>query len=145
MNYDRLKVRVFDTQEKKMLYLGDEVITSSLTSTIFIGFTDSKMITAAGIFEYGDRFIPMLCSGWKDCDKELVYEFDIVNGFYCGIDLPVERITRGVVNWIDACFDVYQDHKFICPLSDLTAFNVRGNAYEDSEFLEEKTNDTTRI
>ena len=152
MNTDRFLTRVFDKQEKKMLYsehfdplakhiYGDNYIGLNKEGIILASSHQFMGTTEDGIdldfIPFGDRFIPMQCWGNVDCDKELVYESDIVNGFYRDIDMPTVKITRGVVRVVDGCFDVYQDNVFICELYDLKEFNIRGNIHQDPEVLEE--------
>lgn len=100
MNNDRLLARVFDRQEKKMIYpvnyaseedrYGDKpssMVSLEVANLPLIGITDSGIICDFGydgiIFEkFGDRFIPMTCSGMKTRakNKKLIYQGDILSG-----------------------------------------------------------------
>jgi len=92
MNTDRFLTRVFDTQEKKMLYPGAGF---SYNNELFIfrGITDrgiqytkehrsgTNLISTFYIlpfYETKDRFVPMMCLGNTDKNKKLIYSADIV-------------------------------------------------------------------
>lgn len=97
MNYDRLLTRVFDKQEKKMLYPGDKFPDNFYpphTNIRLVGVTNIGLIISVydenanityptGLcicyIEFGDRFVPMMCTAAKTDDaKKLLYESDII-------------------------------------------------------------------
>jgi uncharacterized phage protein (TIGR01671 family) len=87
INYDRLLTRVFDKQEKKMLYQGDKFsfIDTKNYGYRFVGVGAEGLVVTHGqddrymtIIPFDDRFIPMQCLGLPDKNKKLIYESDIV-------------------------------------------------------------------
>ena len=89
MNYDRFLTRVFDKQEKKMIYYGDSFGQSFYIfdhdKLIFICVHPDYIIAETNTYDpyivyidFGDRFVPMLCSGSPDKNKKLIYSDDIV-------------------------------------------------------------------
>lgn len=96
MNTDRFLTRVFDKQEKKMLYPGDKVHFDSPYIFRYYGIykdkvygdsslileeedldTDERSINIKN-FYLKDRFIPMQCMGLKDRSEKLIYGEDII-------------------------------------------------------------------
>lgn len=89
MNNDRFLTRVFDTQEKKMIYFGDVVELDYTCHYCYCGVIGNKIIFSRDITEIsirdiyeGGRFIPMTCSGMKTRakKKKLIYQGDILSG-----------------------------------------------------------------
>ena len=86
MNYNRLRARVWDKQEKKMLYQGDKFNSNHYGNSPYelIGIDSRGLITLdpwkheINIIPFGDRYIPMLCAVLKDKNKKLIYEADIL-------------------------------------------------------------------
>lgn len=141
MNTDRFLARVFDKQEKKMIYKHTKFIYDDILY-VYEGISDFGIIASEFIPELGfckfvnlefeDRFIQMQCTGLKDEDGDLVYEGDIINSLVCGFNRAV--IKRD--DFLHA-FIVELDGKKILDLFALNNFNVRGTIYEDPEFLEQ--------
>lgn len=83
INYDHLLTRVYDKQEKKMLYplqnefIDDEYNLLACNATHLITRSISRDNVQTYI-PYKDRFIPMLCAAYKDTNEKLIYEHDII-------------------------------------------------------------------
>lgn len=94
MNYDRLLTRVWDKQEKKMIYPEDYIGTIEYkhTGTVkhaeFVAIQGDSMWIKYDDYE-GDcfrevgldnkgRFVPMMCLGKKDKEQKLIYQSDII-------------------------------------------------------------------
>ncbi len=94
MNHDRLLTRVYDTQEKKMLYIKayEDIKASAFhPEKGLIAINDKELIFVEkclsveaalisptttdhlSIKKIGDRFVPMQCTGRKDKNKKLIY------------------------------------------------------------------------
>lgn len=70
MNYDRFLTRVFDKYLKEMIY-SDKYMGLVTAPEAGILFYDQT-------FEpFNDRFVPMMCTGWKDKNDKLIYKGDI--------------------------------------------------------------------
>lgn len=106
MNYDRFLIRVWDKENKVMLYPGDKFNISS-EDVYYQGVNGSCLLITSlacnnlGIpvsllnqIPFGNRFIPMLCSGQKDQNEKLIYGSDIVK--ICdGVDCSYHEIVWG--------------------------------------------------
>jgi len=93
MNTDRFLTRVFDKEKKEMLY-PQEILTPSSSIYIDGGYKHLIGISAKGvlisyysgityvinIIPFGNRFIPMQCTGHRDKRRKgkLIYESDIL-------------------------------------------------------------------
>lgn len=98
MNTDRFLTRVFDKQEKKMIYFfgeegfmldyeGEECTFDGITSGgIMVEYEkhirNDFFLYIPAVLAFKDRFIPMLCSGMKirAKNKKLIYDGDILGG-----------------------------------------------------------------
>ncbi len=106
MNYDHLLTRVWDKQEKRMIYQftdfklkPDNIYESSYSYLLAFNPHDKSLQTVKNgeyrrILNTKDRFIPMLCSGRKDQNKKLIYDCDIVK-IADGIDYSYHEVVRG--------------------------------------------------
>ena len=166
-NYDRFLTRVFDKQEKEMIYPSG---TGDLKSQVLIknkyrtlrGVTATSLLVTyyCGITYYltyipfGDRFIPMQCYGEKDKNKKLIYDGDMVTGLYDDYELAEAlyghdadfKITNGLVKFENGCFSLYEidcsdinDHEdFSCYMNMTKDVEIIGNKWEQPELWELK-------
>lgn len=136
MNTDRFLTRVFDKQEKKMVYLGDKFI----DGTKFIGIiAKGILVTFDGILfvkkECGDRFIPMQCMGRRNKDDKLFYQHDIVKTHdNCLCTIEIDESMSAFV------FQLVGDEKckFCCTTLTIKRAEIIGNKWEHPALLEEK-------
>lgn len=154
MNNDRLLTRVFDIQEKKMIYpvnyaneedrysdKSSSIVSLEIANLPLVGITDSGLICDFGydgiIFEkFGDRYVPMQCMGGCDKNKKLIYQKDIAKAFD-------EKEQKSVVIEIDyydfeyQWVGVYQDdYNSLIVFKD---FELLGNRYEHPELKDKIT------
>lgn len=149
MNYDRLLTRVWDKEEKKMLYLGGkfwfktkESIFNACDNECIYAVranvsTDHSEYGQLSTITFANRFIPMQCSGFReDCGYENVedgmpaFEFDFIKT-HAGVCLLI--LLR------DGCWIAESlDKKYSVDLASLQGkFSIRSNKFENLEFLEE--------
>jgi hypothetical protein len=104
MNNDRLLTRVFDKQEKKMLYPSQGFDHIEYCERLFYnGLSKFGIICCyfntnekghvqeiLTVIPFGDRFVPMQCWGLLDKNKKLIYDDDIIkldgNLYLCSFD-----------------------------------------------------------
>lgn len=136
MNYDRLLTRVYDKQEKKMLYVGDYIKDrGTIYDSVLKGFAIGGMITTdSDNIPFGTRFIPMSCTARRDKNKKLIYESDIVTGYHSVPDANDTIFTRGVIEWLDDSWDfgINQRGKYGCELYEGHDLEVIGNIHENN-------------
>lgn len=94
-NNDRFLTRVFDKQEKKMIYLGDKftIKGKKYFEYEFWAIVDEGLLVersyfnphvcgespqAIDVIPFGDRFVPMQCTGSQAKNKKLIYAGDIL-------------------------------------------------------------------
>ena len=150
MNYDRLLTRVFDKQEKEMLYEGDikqnfsfDAIIHGINSAGLIQEIIPKLNSNVDeaetkIIPFGNRYIPMQCSGFREDygyehveDGLPVFEFDFIKT-HVGVKL--------LIKLKDGCWIVESpDKTYSVDLASLQGrFSVIGNKFLNSELLEQK-------
>ena len=86
MNYDRFLTRVFDKQEKKMIYPGDEFNSNHYGNSPYelVAIDSCGLITLdpwkheISLILFSDRYVPMQCWGLPDKNKKLIYDDDII-------------------------------------------------------------------
>lgn len=137
MSNDRFLTRVFDKQEKKMLYFGDRYISNDESRNYWGIAQDIIMYQPqrSNDLEFepiSDRFIPMQCLGNTDKNKKLIYSFDIVatsNNKYL-----VYREEKSAAFWFkrldNECEILIND--FGCEIE------IIGNKFLNPKFLEVK-------
>ena len=113
MNYDRFLTRVFDKEEKRMIYSGDDFkYNNALHCFLGINGLHQKIETVSGgqydCVLLGDRLVPMMCEGSQDRHRKILYEEDI----FVRCDLDGDQ------------------HMFLCRYKDsmLTAFSIEKGA-----------------
>ena len=88
MNTDRFLTRVWDKQEKMMIYKyqkfvydGVWYVFESVTNDAVIASEYNPILDVCQIIclELKDRFVPMLCSGRRDKNKKLIYDGDVID------------------------------------------------------------------
>ena len=140
MNNDRFLTRIWDKQEKKMIYLGDEfsynnkIIRFRGISDHGIQYTKPNHKTRfcdmdyiyyeLPFYEIKDRFIPMQCTGLKDKGNNLIYERDIINS--------KKQDLKGYI--------FYNHHKFGFD-SVATYLDYKGGVSDTSFYLESLENE----
>lgn len=91
MNYDSLRTRIWDKQEKEMLYQGDMfndmgyrddlcyqgICCNSMIATYNSCDKEGLLIEICVYIPFSDRFVPMQCLGLKDVNKKLFYSGDV--------------------------------------------------------------------
>jgi len=146
MNHDRLLIRVYDKQTKKMYYplqnelIDDEYNLLACNATHLIARPINRE-DAISYIPYKDRFVPMQCTGKRDKNTKLIYECNFVTGYCPEPDASNTEITRGIVTYNEDSWDfgIYQyDGKFICELSDLHNAKINGVSLEALELLGRK-------
>lgn len=91
MNNDRFLTRVYDKQEKKMLYPGtefkygdyeDPFIFQCIANQHFMCCSPARSSYIESwahlLIAFGDRFVPTMCLGRQDKNKKLIYADDII-------------------------------------------------------------------
>ena len=157
MNYDRFLTRVWDKQEKKMLYRGDEFHHGIIPCT-FVSVTGDSLyyyvshrsgtslwnelytLELDEFHEHKDRFIPMQCTGLRISGK-LLYESDIIEAFIYSFNTDNPQLMNGQITsggkeslWFRT------KYSYCTRLSDidLPDCKILGNIHENQELLEVK-------
>ena len=159
MSYDQLLTRVWDKQEKKMLYKRDKhyfgepdypglmkFITCCDDFLIceFITGKEPGDIPALEFIPFGDRFIPMSSSGLRDKNNKLIYEGDIINIDEKYAKISGQDIKNCLVGFKEGCA-MYCRTELHLALEDFDTYlwmdtrqkncEIVGNAYENPELL----------
>jgi hypothetical protein len=149
MNTDRFLTRVWDTEEKRMIYKYDSFIYDGF-SYVFETTSNNAVIASEHNhiiclpFEDDNRFIPMQCTGFKEdsfCrdDGKLVYEFDIIKSHMAEPFLVILKDGCWCANLIRSKKVIDRP---ICDLAMLEGrFNIEGNKFENPDLLEENDNE----
>lgn len=141
MNYDRLLVRVFDKQEKKMFYplqnefIDDEYNLLACNATHLITRPISREDTITYI-PFGDRFVPMQCMGKRNKDDKLFYQHDIVKTYdncLCTVEID-ESMSAFVFLMIGT-----ERCNFCCTPLQVGRAEIIGNKWENPELWKEKS------
>jgi hypothetical protein len=143
MNYDRFLTRVWDKQAKKMLYSINEdyialdnegIIDAFYHSEHWDGKEETKYFEF-DINKFGDRFVPMMCSGFREDNRDdghLIYEFDFIKT-YLGLIFLV-KLKDGC--WVG---ESLAGEGYCCDLASLqNRVSVYSNRWEQPELLEVK-------
>jgi len=151
MNTDRFLTRVYDKQEKKMLYQGCAfeiqvdggvgcynvlgIAPHGITFDCFTVDGDNAHYTS----KFGDRFIPMQCAGLKDNNDKLIYEGDVLQEDDWKEEGEIYKLHPVVVIYIDNRLDAQEltpegSIRGIVPSKEC---KVIGNRWEHPELLEE--------
>lgn len=155
MNNDRFLTRVWDKQEKKMIYQGDFFPGEDGDELMFIGITLALVDPAilgsdneGNVIELyiEDRFVPMMCTGSHDKNKKLLYGEDIIKtpdgriGKIHFHDALGYFMVKGVgVGNSFADIDFFAGDMFTCPAKSFLAdYELLGNKFENPELLEVK-------
>lgn len=157
MNYDRFLTRVWDKEEKKMLYQNSKFIYDGIlyefeTVTDF-GIVASAFISKLGLcqfvnLEFDDRFIPMACTGLSDKNDKLIYGRDLL------ADLSEDKINFSSYEVFlnDIGFEMGRPlyHGNLCGgyIPQLTPettskMEIIGNKFENLELLKEAGDENT--
>lgn len=144
MNTDRFLTRVWDKQEKKMLYprgCNDThflIVETDLDNDTFIAVD----------IPFADRFIPMRCTGKKDTNNKLIYADDIITFYDRLNDITERAIIKDdeetycyeVVLLEDIHRYLEGDHRLnrIFADDDHLLYEIIGNIHEHTALLEEK-------
>lgn len=146
MNTDCFLTRVWDKEEKRMIYVGDLVNKEPNLKTCcyeFLGVNQNYIICQLEFHDielilFGKRFIPMLCAGRKSCDGKLAYDGDIVS------PAPGSEIfmNKDCVNWLGR-IEIFKNDEYLMAwlIEGIAAWPIekciiRGNIYENPELLE---------
>jgi uncharacterized phage protein (TIGR01671 family) len=168
MNYDRFLTRVWDKKEKKMLYLGDLIVLSDFDcigcnrNGILLSINYRLIVhaylkegeddTTAHLprivyYEFGDRFIPMQCTGLKDKNDKLIYEGDLIT-----IDEDFTKITDVELKYCPVGYEdggfMYCRSKLRLELNEFDTYlwmvtreknycEIAGNCWQNPELLEQ--------
>jgi uncharacterized phage protein (TIGR01671 family) len=137
MNNDRFLTRVWDTQEKRMIYKHKAFLYDGILYA-FEAVTNNAIIASKGnritVIELEDRFVPMMCRGLLSKNKKMIYEDDIghIEGvFGCG--------TNRIISMIEGkfCFKNNDNDGTTILYDKLTkCVNIIGNCWENPELLE---------
>lgn len=132
MNTDRFKFRVYDPDNRRMIYIGDDFLRYMKDD----GVHNDTQVILNTILDYWFNISPdaqitlMQCTGRKDSKGNLVYEGDIL------ADATGEPAY--VIKWRKAGFcgaSVIGDIAFAIE-GDFVGLTVLGNIYENPELLE---------
>jgi hypothetical protein len=158
MNIDRFLTRVFDRQEKKMLYpigcwdLREQrsvLLENGERVEIICLCPHTQEITYnkvdhdgdhLGHIEFGDRFVPMMCTGFREDygyenveDGMPAFEFDIIQSHMSELFLITLKDGCWVANLIR---DKKIINRPICDLASLEGrFSIKGNKFEQPELM----------
>jgi hypothetical protein len=153
MNTDRLLTRVFDKQEKKMIYPIGCLDLSEQRSILLKDGERVEIICLCphtqeitynkidhdgdhlGQIEFGDRFVPMMCMGKKSKNNLLFYQHDIIKTYdncLCTIEID-EDISSFVFHLIGS-----KRCNFPCTSIQLSRAELLGNRWENPELMEVK-------
>ena len=153
-NYDHLLTRIYDKQEKKMFYVGDRM-PDNCYSDFLSKYHDNFTLLAINEYglcvgaytkdirpqiqilnvSFGDRFIPMLCSAYKDCNKKLIYEHDVIKT--PNIEYVIERYQGMFI--AEHTDDYYSLYDVITQLTNAKIpIEISGNIHENSNPLTKK-------
>jgi len=139
MNTDRFLTRVFDRQEKKMIYVGDTFKSGSITY-VFKGLDKDGIIAYffgnIGTIPFRHRFVPMMCQGWNDKNGKLIWEADIIND-----DIGTGVITlHEASNYLKIVYPKQDLGKWFIDFLESEKKNIEiiGNKFENEKLLEVK-------
>lgn len=148
MNYDRFLTRVYDKQEKKMIYNGDIFYTDAGDECFFVAINPCDKSMHAyddegnGIVLFlEDRFIPMQCWGLSDKNKKLIYESDIVKIIETGEIAIIEclrKTDKPIVLNLCPVIQYPQTGRGFHFGTDPDNLEIIGNKWENEKLLEEK-------
>ena len=145
MNTDRFLTRVFDKQEKRMLYQDDtffyldkEYSYAALNENNIIVYrwtdsTDHPDDSKVHFIPFGDRYIPMQCMGRKNKDNKLFYQHDIIkthDNCLCTVEIN-ENMSSFDFQLIGD-----ENHRFCCAPLIVASAELLGNKWEHPEILE---------
>ena len=151
MNYDRLLTRVWDKQEKKMLYPNLYNYIGTLHSKqlgtiyhakfigmhgkdmliLFCNFNEKSESLQSGIVDITQitRFIPMQCTGFRPDDENPTFEHDIIK---------THMGEKALILLSDGCWIAELSDGSSVDLASLEGcFTVIGNQWRIPELLEE--------
>lgn len=160
MNNDRFLTRVFDKQEKKMLYSKPEAFEDDYEYTTIATIAghklDYRLIGVNGDFinfvtkqnvwlpyHNEDRFVPMTCTGFREDygyenveDGMPAFEFDIIQSHMSELFLIILKDGCWVANLIRNRKII---NRPICDLASLKGrFSIKGNKFENQKLMEVK-------
>jgi len=138
-NYNHLLTRVFDKQEKKMLYVGDkfwfknnEYIFNTCDNECIYSVSAGHLKGSQLLITFANRFVPMQCMGQKDNNNILFYQHDIIkthDNCLCTVEINE--------NMSSFDFQLIGDEncRFCCTLLATRRAKIIGNKWEHPKIL----------
>lgn len=157
MKYDRFLTRVWDKEEKEMVYVNNYFwyeLDDNYKRIAFRGCTDLEIIGniygtsmddpddyIITFIPFNNRFIPMQCTGLKDKNDKLIYEGDIIKIYFPALKYENKIILKEEIYISKVTYmcnglklvDKYGIRGFCGKSSDI---EIMGNIYENQELLE---------